>query len=130
MEVDETGQNLNIPCYVLESTKPLWKGRAVLLGTNALVDYGFGVSHANGLTIQPTSKSQSKDVTMLHVMSSQGVHLKPGHTKWVNVTVSTDNDTTPSMNCGMIVPNEEVLSVKQVISRKGCGTEVKTLRYQ
>ena len=123
MEVDETGQNLNIPCYVLESTKPLWKGElkdcAVLLGTNALVDYGFGVSHANGLTIQPTSKSQSKELAVLHVVSSQGVHLKPGHTKWVNVTVSTDDDTTPSMTCGMIVPNEEVLSVRQCDFQEG-----------
>ena len=52
-------------------------------------------------------------------MSSQGVHLKPGHTKWVNVTVSTDNDTTPIMNCGMIVPNEEILSVKQCDFQEG-----------
>jgi len=24
MEIDETGQNLEIPCYVLDSVKPLW----------------------------------------------------------------------------------------------------------
>ena len=42
MEIDETGQNLEIPCYVLDSVKPLWQGElkdcAVLLGTNALTD--------------------------------------------------------------------------------------------
>ena len=47
VEVDETGQNLEIPCYVLDSDKPLWQGElkdcAVLLGTNALTDFGFGV---------------------------------------------------------------------------------------
>ena len=40
LEMDETGQNLEILCYVLDSNKPLWQGElknyAVLLGTNAL----------------------------------------------------------------------------------------------
>ena len=131
MEIDETGQNLNIPCYVLESAKPLWKGElkdcAVLLGTNALVDYGFEVSHANGLAIQPTSTSQSKDMNVLSVMLSEGVHLKPGHTKWVKVTVATNDGTTPSVSFGMIVPNE-VLSVQQCDFQEGLWNKNEDMR--
>ena len=132
MEIDETGQNLNIPCYVLESDKPLWNGElkdcAVLLGTNALVDYGFEVSHANGLPVQPTSRSLSKDMNVLSVMTAEGVHLKPGHTKWVKVTVATNDVTMSSVNCGMIVPNEEVLSVQQCDFQDGLWNKSENMK--
>ena len=49
MEIDETGQNLEILCYVLDSIKPLWQGElkdcVVLLGTNDLTDFGFKVAY-------------------------------------------------------------------------------------
>ena len=54
-----------------------FKDCAVLLGANALVYYGFEVSRANGLLIQPTRKSLSKDMNMLSVMSAEGVCFKP-----------------------------------------------------
>ena len=96
IEIDRTGQNLNIPCYVLESSKPLWKGElrdcAVLLGTNALIGYGFEVAYPNGIPIQSSGKSQTSEYNVLHVMLTQGVHLKPGHTKWVRATVNTSGN--------------------------------------
>ena len=121
MEIDETGQNANIPCYVLDSNKPLWKGElkncAVLLGTNALVEYGFEVFHHNGSPVQPTCKSQPNELnTTLHVVVRKSIHLKPGHTKWVEAMVKTadTDDLVPSQvtKCGMIIPNEEVLATK------------------
>jgi len=116
MEIEETGQNLNIPCYVLESNKPLWKGElkncAVLLGTNALVEYGFEVSHSNGIPIQPTCRNQPSELnTTLHVVISKSIHLKPGHTKWVEATVNVDGKAPPQVTtCGMIIPNEVLVS--------------------
>ena len=73
MEIDETGQNLDIPCYVLDSNKPLWQGElkdcAVLLGTNALTDFGFGVFHSNGVLIHPVTKDQSREgSSTLHIV--------------------------------------------------------------
>ena len=55
--VEATGNTEYIPCYVLSSSKPLWKGEVkdcgLILGTNALVILGFMVYHANRATIQP-----------------------------------------------------------------------------
>ena len=55
--VEATGNTEYIPCYVLSSSKPLWKGEVkdccLILETNALVSLGFMVYHANGATIQP-----------------------------------------------------------------------------
>jgi len=116
MEIEETGQNLNIPCYVLESNKPLWKGElkncAVLLGTNALVEYGFEVSHSNGIPIQPTCRNQQSELnTTLHVVLSKSIHLKPGHTKWVKATVNADGMAPPQVTtCDMIILNEVLAS--------------------
>ena len=114
IEIDRTGQNLNIPCYVLESSKPLWKGElrdcAVLLGTNALIGYGFEVAYPNGIPIQSSGKSQTSEYNVLHVMLTQGVHLKPGHTKWVRATVNTSGNGLPLdvTSHGILVPSEDV----------------------
>ena len=66
LEMDETGQNLEMPCYVLDSNKPFWQGElkngAVLLGTNAHTQVTFHKS----------------------------VHLKPRSTKCIQVTVDTE----------------------------------------
>ena len=63
LEIDETGKNLEIPCYVLDSSKPLWQGElkncAVLLGTNALTEFKFGLFHSNGVPVHPVDKDQS-----------------------------------------------------------------------
>ena len=41
-----------VPCYVLESSKPIWNGElkncAMLLGTNVLSDLGFCIISSNG----------------------------------------------------------------------------------
>ena len=45
VSLEATGKSLQIPCYVVDSTKPLWQGavknRGLVLGTNAIV--GFGI---------------------------------------------------------------------------------------
>ena len=68
MEIDETGENLDIHCYVLDSINPLWQGElkdcAALLGTNALTNFGFEVVYSNGIPIH----SVYKDVTQTEVL--------------------------------------------------------------
>ena len=117
LEIDETGQNLETPCYVLDSSKPLWQGElkncAVLLGTNALTEFGFGLFHSNGVPIHPIGKDQSREESStLHVVLKKSVHLKPRCTKWVQATVDTDSSTPASLNWyGVVTPNEKVLAV-------------------
>ena len=118
MEIDETGQNLEIPCYVLDSVKPLWQGElkdcAVLLETNALTDFGFEVVYPNGTPIHPVYKDQantSNEKSSLKIVLKKSIHLKPGCTKLVPATVDGEIVTPPQVNCcGIISRNAAVLA--------------------
>ena len=50
---------MQIPCYVLDSVKPLWQGEVkncgLVLGTNALVAFGIQVAYSNEAPIHPVS---------------------------------------------------------------------------
>ena len=49
--VEATGKTCPIPCFVLESSQPLWQGElkdcGVLFGTNALLEHGFHVTYSD-----------------------------------------------------------------------------------
>ena len=57
--VEVTGKCLEIPCYVIDSTKPVWQGNVkncgMIMGTNALVAFQFCISHFNGVEISSDS---------------------------------------------------------------------------
>ena len=115
LEMDETGQNLEILCYVLDSNKPLWQGElkncAVLLGTNALTQFGFGLYHSNGTPIYPVGVRHNKDDgSTLYVTLQKSVHLKPRSTKCVQVTADTKGTT---LQYGLVTPNDEVLAAEK-----------------
>ena len=58
--LEETGNTLTVPCFVLESSKPIWQGAVrncgVILGTNATVEYGVQVVHSNGTVVEPVDR--------------------------------------------------------------------------
>ena len=51
-----------VPCYVLESSKPIWSGElkncAMVLGTNALEDLGFCIVTNKGSKVKPEGSSE------------------------------------------------------------------------
>ena len=51
-----------VPCYVLESSKPIWSGElkncAMVLGTNALEDLGFCIVTNQGSKVKPEGASE------------------------------------------------------------------------
>ena len=53
--VDITGLSLQIPCYVMDSSKPIWQGEVwncgMIMGTNALVGFDFRITHSNGIEV-------------------------------------------------------------------------------
>ena len=57
--IEVTGKCLEIPCYVIDSAKPVWQGNVkncgMIMGTNALVAFQFCISHFNGENISPVS---------------------------------------------------------------------------
>jgi len=61
--VEQTGQEVVIPCFVLKSSKPVWQGMvhdcAMVLGTNAMVKYGLRTVHSDGAVVPPISLAES-----------------------------------------------------------------------
>ena len=57
--IEATGIKLTVPCYVIDSTKPVWQGDVkncgMIMGTNALSAFEFHISHSNGIEILPAS---------------------------------------------------------------------------
>ena len=57
--IEVTGKCLEIPCYVIDSAKPVWQGNVkncgMIMGTNALVAFQFCISHFNGEKISPVN---------------------------------------------------------------------------
>ena len=73
--IETTGKKLEIPCYVIDSTKPIWQGEVkncgMIMGTNALVAFQFCISHSNGMVISPVSLEESADLLKSHELSKQ-----------------------------------------------------------
>ena len=59
--LEATGRSLCIPCYVVDSTRPLRQGAVkncgLVLGTNAIVGFGVQLVHENGTAVQPVSRN-------------------------------------------------------------------------
>ena len=66
VQVTDTDILREVPCYVLDSSKPLWGGEVsdcgIVIGTNALSSLGFDIIHPDGTTVVPATivESQSK----------------------------------------------------------------------
>ena len=60
--VEVTGKSLKVPCYVIDSIKPVWRGDAkncgIIMGSNALVAFQFHILHANGIEILPVDSAK------------------------------------------------------------------------
>ena len=53
--------SLEIPCHVMDSSKPIWqevRNCGMIISTNVLVAFDFRILHANGIKVIPDSLSQ------------------------------------------------------------------------
>ena len=86
--IDGASTPFYVPCYVLQSCKPLWKGElyhcALILGTNALETMGFRITHP-----MRTAEPQSKSDAEVYVVLSQQLQLGPFQFKIVKASTSS-----------------------------------------
>ena len=122
LTLEATGKSLHIPCYVVDSIRPLWQGAvkncALVLGTNAIVGFGIQLVHENGTTIQPVAgnaesvERAAEKVT--RVVLSGVTRIGPSETKCVKAKVvetSGTDDTQPLADLtGVISPNVTILA--------------------
>ena len=96
--VEETKESRQVPCYVLESSKPIWSGEledcAVVLGTNTLEGLGFNIVPQNGTVVK--SVGQTDDITgqknataeVLTISLRHGICIGPQQVVLVDVRAS------------------------------------------
>ena len=72
--VQVTGKSLKVPCYVIDSTKPVWKGDAkncgMIMGSIALVAFQFHILHANGIEVLTVNSANSLAVDSVTQLES------------------------------------------------------------
>ena len=83
VQVTDTDILREVPCYVLDSSKPLWGGEVsdcgIVIGTNALSSLGFDITHPDGTTVvpativEPQSKLNQVDQSQADATETQAV---------------------------------------------------------
>ena len=106
LTLEATGKSLHIPCYVVDSTRSLWQGAVkncgLVLGTNAIVGFGFQLVYENGMTIPVAGNVESVECAVekvTRVVLSEVTRIGPRETKCVKakvVQISGTDDTQPA----------------------------------
>ena len=123
LAIEGNSNTFNVPCYVLQSSKPLWSGDlydyALVLGTNALETLGLRITNPNGELVSPVRKRcQSAEVqavkpedadAKVHVVLDRQLRLGPFQSKIVKA--STNNTSSDLDICiKMVTPNDKLAS--------------------
>ena len=103
--IEATGIKLTVPCYVIDSTKPVWQGDVkncgMIMGTNALSAFEFHISHSNGIEILPASSE---------CLAKQ--HYKPDVSKSVDLSNQKDLQVNLADTIKCLKPVQEDLVVQ------------------
>ena len=122
--IEGNSTTFNVPCYVLQSSKPLWSGDlydcALVLGTNALETLGFRITNPNGELVSPAGKRcQSAEVqavepedadAKVHVVLDQQMRLGSFQSKIVKASTNTSSDLDVCIK--MVTPNDKLASIQ------------------
>jgi len=109
--IESTNVTECVPCYILESSKPIWKGElqncCLILGTNAMEELGYRIIDRNG---QPVLSNKHLESTVVRqVVLSHTLRLGPQQTRVARVELSgTDEDMNSQV--GVVTPDESVLA--------------------
>ena len=64
LTVEGTGISQRVPCYILDSSKPIWKGElkecGLVIGTNALANLGFSIVDAEECIVTSEENASQK----------------------------------------------------------------------
>ena len=130
--VEKTEETQQVPCYALESSKPIWKGElencALILGTNALGRLGFNIVYSDGTTVEPegpgdNTVAQPQTTKVLAISLRHAARIGPQQTVMAGVRVDHNSAVEVSNLAGIVVPKEEVLAQNQCDFAEGlwCG---------
>ena len=90
LQVTIEGTNITqfLPCYILESSKPIWKGElqncGLILGTNAMEEWGYSIVNNKGQTV--ISSKNTESAVVRGVILSHVLRLGPQQTRIARVT--------------------------------------------
>ena len=122
--VEKAGITQSVPCYILDSSKPIWQGElndcGVVIGTNALAKLGFNVVDSHGDVVGDSTSEATDGVPdkktdppdQMTVELEQNLHLGPQQTRVARVKVSGDKISSQNSEIGVVSPSESALSNK------------------
>ena len=102
----------------------------MVLGTNALVEFGFQLVHVDGSVVSPTTADPKKPAgtAAVHVVLAHAIHLAPGQTKQVEVI--TECTVGQGEEVGVVTPIEEALASHSCDFLECLWTGENTLRVE
>ena len=122
--VEGTDKTLQVPCYVLSSDKPLWKGElwncGLVLGTNCLEKLGFSITHPNGRMVRPTEK----EITTLNTNTTETASNTAGCKPVSSSVESCVSSPTSTEVCAAATPSTSVYAPITNVSSSPTGTNV------
>ena len=97
--IEETKESQQVPCYMLESSKPVWgkelEDCAVVLGTNVLEGQGFNIVHQNRTVVK--SEGQLNGFTEQKNSTSEMLAISLSHDNYTS-RLSSDQGSKSSMS--------------------------------
>ena len=86
VEVEATKLAKEVLCFVLDSSKPLWKGEltdcGLVLGTNSLRDLGFEITQPNGTAVDPRVTGEAEEtLTTDSPVETSSTDIQPSETE-------------------------------------------------
>ena len=87
VSIEGADETLQVPCYVLNSNRPLWNGElwncGLVLGTNCLEKFGFLITHPSGQMVKPAVKEAHalQDAPATEPVASTMVNTPDGQRK-------------------------------------------------
>ena len=75
IQIEATRVTKEVLCFILDSSKPLWKGEltdcGVVLGTNSLEGLGFKITHSDGSIVESNTTNKKGETVLPRVISHQ-----------------------------------------------------------
>ena len=93
--IENTRVSQGVPCYILDSAKPIWKGELkdcdLVIGTRALADLGFHIVDAQGCEV-----TAEQDISPTHEIEPKFEKTNELEDKNNNTKEAANNETKPS----------------------------------
>ena len=126
LTVEGTGISQRVPCYILDSSKPIWKGElkdcGLVIRTNAFANLGFSIVDAEGCIViseENASQTQGMVETPIEAIVPQDINATMQETVENGDTASSPTNGVYLARAAYLTPGQSKVVQVNVTSCKG-----------